>query len=577
MKRKTFLILLSALILLAGTACAELSTNLLIRKKMNPGNKKIESETYTDAAGNPVIADDKGYATVKYTYITGNKVGKTEYLDTEGNLVNNADGVAQKIDVYGVGGLTKTRYLDAEGNPVNGPEGYARKESKYIYRSHVSTWEYDKDGNPVNLHRISEHGIQDKPGLITKDGWYDAEGNPAAGPEGYAWVEYRYNGLAKVSYTAYYNADGSLFFHEKKGFAVEEYVYEHLTLRELNYYGADGQYMAGPKGFARALYSYVKRDENVVAQRAMYYNADGSLFFTDKGYCGIEQSKTASGRVTDERYFTGENQQGKNTDGYSRMATVYTRFGAISVQRFYDENDHLIVSEPKGYSIIVNTYSGRNVIETKYLDEKKQPMIGPEGYFAIRYKYDGNKQIRATYYGTDNRTLVNCAKGYARIEYERDKDKKVLKEAYFDADGNPFIIRDDANEIRYTLVSGNKTSESYWLNGEPVSNSKGYHGIRYTYTGGNKVSSQTYFDAEGNSILTKDGYARKENQYNSKGQVMFTLYYGADGKLIAAPGKEYAYVRTISTKDKDYLGEEAANPELNEEQEQETEPEEEPE
>ena len=81
MKRKIFLLTLVVLVLVAAAAFGELSTNLGIQKKLNPNNKKVESETYVDASGNAVIADDKGYATVKYTYVTGNRIGKTEYLD----------------------------------------------------------------------------------------------------------------------------------------------------------------------------------------------------------------------------------------------------------------------------------------------------------------------------------------------------------------------------------------------------------------------------------------------------------------------------------------------------------------
>lgn len=46
-----------------------------------------------------------------------------------------------------------------------------------------------------------------------------------------------------------------------------------------------------------------------------------------------------------------------------------------------------------------------------------------------------------------------------------------------------------------------------------------------------------------------EGYAIVETEYDTAGGVMCTKYYGADGKLINAPGKEYAYIRTIPFKD----------------------------
>ncbi len=553
--------------LLIHTASAELSTNLGIQKTMNRNNKKIESETYTDAAGNPVTADDKGYATVKYTYTSGNRISKTEYLDPSGNLTNSVDGVAQIIYTYAVGGLAKTEYLNAAGQPVNGPEGYALQETKYTYGKHKSTWEYDANGNPVNLHRISDH-MKNKPGLIVKDGWYDTAGNPAEGPEGYSWVEYGYAGT-RVSRTAYYDVNGELYFNAGKGFAIQETVYENRNVKEKRYYGDDGELTAGPEGFARAVYSYHRKD-NHSTTKIMYYNADGSLFFTEKGYCGIEQARTKWGTICDERYYIGENEQrGRSTDGYSRETRTYNMRGKLSEQRFYDENNKLMIPETVGYAMLKNTYSGNYLTRTEYFNENIKPMIGPDGYYAAENKYIDRLLVKTTYYDTDGKTLINGKDGYARIEYERDKDKKVLSEKYFDAEGNRVVVRDNADEIRYTWVNGNKASESYWANGAPAVNSKGAHEIRYEYTGANRVSTQVFLDTEGNITTIADGYARLENQFNSQGKVMCTLYYGVDGELVTAPGKEYAYTRTISMRDKDYLGEEEVEPEQEEDPDEE--------
>ena len=173
---------LTGILLLAGSAAGELSTNLQVRKEINPNNKKVATQTYVDKDGNPTIADDKGYATVRYTYATGNQIAETAFLDAQGKPVESIDGYAVMKCQYSGKNLAKTEYFDAKGRPVNGPEGYARKETKYWYKKHNSTWEYDADGNPVNLHRISEFKNTNHPSLMTSDSWYDADNNPAAGP-----------------------------------------------------------------------------------------------------------------------------------------------------------------------------------------------------------------------------------------------------------------------------------------------------------------------------------------------------------------------------------------------------------
>ena len=526
MKQRTAALIISVLfvLLLTAEAAAEVSTNLSVRKEINPGNKRTASETYTDAEGNPVIADDKGYATVRYTYTTGNRIGRTEYLDTEGNLVNNRDGYAQEVCVYGVGGLTRKEYLNAAGESVNGPEGYARQETKYTYGKHVSTWQYDADGNP------------------------------AAGPEGYAWVEYRYSGTTPVR-TAYYDASGELFYNPRAGYAAREVVYKYGKLKEIDFYGADGGLTAGPGGYAREVYTYGKQD-GTSTKRIMYYNADGSLFFNARGWCGIEQGRNRQGRTVDERYFAGENERGLCAEGYSRVTWTYTRGGKITSQRYYDEKGRLTAPEKAGYAVLRNEYSGNYLTRTEYLGADRKPAAGPEGACIVGYKYEGGKLIRTSYYGADGRTPVNGKDGYARIEYTRDGNKQILSERYFDADGNRFAVRDNADEIRYTWNGSSKTSESYWADGQPVLNGKGFHEVRSEYTGGNRISAQTYLDTEGNPVTTADGYARTENQYNSKGQIRSVLYYGSGGELVNAPGKDYAYTRTVSAREMDFLGKE---------------------
>ena len=95
MRRKIVLLLLlsAALLLLwAGSAFAELSTNLQLRTELHPKTRRVLSQTYVDAAGNPVAADDKGYATVRYEYTDKGKVALEEYLDAAGVPVNCRDG-----------------------------------------------------------------------------------------------------------------------------------------------------------------------------------------------------------------------------------------------------------------------------------------------------------------------------------------------------------------------------------------------------------------------------------------------------------------------------------------------------
>ena len=550
MKKLFTALFILALSFLFSSAFADLSTNLQVQTEIDPGNKRIVTQTFTDTFGNPTFADDKGYVSVRYTY--GNRefhVIKTEYLDVDGNLICNNDGYAIIACVYSGNDVASISYLDTEGNLVNGPEGFAKRESKYLNQKHVNTWEYDADGNPVNLHRITEFNDPDR-NLETSDGWYDTEGNPAAGPDGYARVEYEYRN-SKIRKITYYDTDGELFYNTKEGYAVKEYSFRGMRYTELNYLGTDGELTAGPDGYARAVYDYINGDGR--NQRTMYYNADGSLFFTPAGYCGIQRLTTSRNWVTDESYFCGEDQRGYCVDGYSRVTKEYTTNGKVSIQAYYDDKDQLMFVEKAGCAMLKNAYNLGNLVRTEYYNENKEPMPGPEGAFAVEYKYDNHLLTEKNYYDTDGKTPVNTIDGYAKVSCESNKDGKPLWEKYFDADGNQLILRDNADEIRYEWDGKNKISESYWQDNQPVNSEKGYHEIQSKYTAANKVSEQVFLDTAGNIVSTEEGYARIKTEYNSQGKVMATLYYDVYGSLMQTPNKEYAYVRTISAEDKEIL------------------------
>ena len=248
--------MLAVLLLIFSTASADMSTNLRIDAVKSPSGL-LTSETYVNDAGDPVIASDKGYATIKYSYGTGKTVTGIELLDTEGNLIIGSEGYARIANVYNGKTRIEQRYYDKDGNLVNGPQGYARQETKGLWSDVRSTWEYDQDGNPVNLHRITEYTSYGKYRLITSDSWYDTEDKLAAGPDGYARVENEYLG-ASVTKKAFLDKDGKPYYNAKAGYATLVREFEKSVERSLNYYGTKGERIPGPDGYSYAVFSYRK-------------------------------------------------------------------------------------------------------------------------------------------------------------------------------------------------------------------------------------------------------------------------------------------------------------------------------
>ena len=283
-RRILFSVLVMAAVLLAlGAASAEISTNLRVEPEYKYKTLLVR-ETYVDDAGNPVVAEDKGYASIHYTYGTGKLVTGIELLDTEGNLVNGTEGYARIVKVYSRRVLKEQRYYDKDGNLVNGPEGYATMVTKGQWGDRQVTWQYDKDGNPVNLHREVVYTKYGQYHLITSDSWYDTEDHLAAGPDGYARIENDYVGANKGR-TAYLDEEGKPYYYAKAGFATMLREFNGTMETSVSYYGADGGRIPGPSGWSYSLITYRTGGK----KKSMWYNPDGSLWYNKKGICGIEQ------------------------------------------------------------------------------------------------------------------------------------------------------------------------------------------------------------------------------------------------------------------------------------------------
>ena len=306
----SFLFLLMLAVALA--AHAELSTNLRTVSEKDRWGKIVLSTSYVDRNGLLTEPDDKGYATVKYTYGTANVVVKEEYLDAAGNLVNTRDGYAYIKSKYNKRVLVQREWYDKDGNLVNGPEGYARMTRKYKSSLIRDTYYYDDQENVIEPHRIFEYN---KYGKLLSDTWYDGEGNPAQGPDGYAQELREYDDRDEKS-VAFYNADGTLYMNKKKGYAAVRREFDKRRLYATRYYDEQEQLIPGPEGYAYALYSYTPGSK---VRTEMYYNADGSPFYTKQEYCGVSKLSATKGRVFEETYYVGDGVRKQKLDCHGAL------------------------------------------------------------------------------------------------------------------------------------------------------------------------------------------------------------------------------------------------------------------
>ena len=220
------LLLMLALVLCCALSCAgaEVSTRLRVVNTYNTA-KMLVRQDFVDAHGNLTEAEDKGYATVKYTY-EGKTLMRTAYYDAEGRLTNTAGGWAEIVlKRNGQNKVTRQTYRDRDGAIVPGPEGWAQMESDYYGKLPKSTRYLDAEGQPFRSdtqyasYEI-EYKINGNRYTRMSETYLDADGRKMNGPDGWATVIYDRLPNDVVWRTAYYGADGEPMVYSKVGAAM---------------------------------------------------------------------------------------------------------------------------------------------------------------------------------------------------------------------------------------------------------------------------------------------------------------------------------------------------------------------
>ena len=91
----------------------------------------------------------------------------------------------------------------------------------------------------------------------------------------------------------------------------------------------------------------------------------------------------------------------------------------------------------------------------------------------------------------------------------------------------------DTDVHRSVDKKGRVIRDSYFdLEGNPTETSSGYHMAEYEYNNENLISSYHYYDAEGNPVIVSTGYASVSKKYDIRKRVIRETYYDLDGSRL---------------------------------------------
>ena len=178
----------------------------------------------------------------------------------------------------------------------------------------------------------------------------------------------------------------------------------------------------------------------------------------------------------------------------------------------------------------------------RHLDAEGNPMYAGE-YAAVTRLYDDQKRvIREAYYDKEGQPATQ-SKGYSMIFKEYGDTNKPVRTIYADAEGNP-VMTTDGYAILVTLYDdrGNAIEERrYDTEGNQVPYKDAvYASMRKEYNSINKATRTDYLDLEGNPVTLKDGYCSIRNEYDDKGNLIYEAYYNRDGWPVFVESRGYA-------------------------------------
>lgn len=449
---------------------------------------------YLNEDGSPFYVASPNACKIRWYYDQSGREIRMEYLDANGNLMENNSGYAAKEYEYDhLGRKIKESFLDKTGK-LTLCDGY---HAVLTYRydamgNQIEGHTFDKRGNPCmhsNGYSIIKVTYQDAKAVSTR--YYDTEGAPMMVEGTYFECRREYDEKGNCIRKSYYDTEGNLYSNESS-YAVEEMSYDlYGNVTEKAYYNQNGE-PAFQRNVHLYRWEYDAQGNELREIRRSIYSEDDSIV--------VELEYDAQGRRVANRYYnrSGERVMFNGTVHESRRE--YDDAGNCIRWSYYDTEGNLY-SDDSSYAIRECAYdSSGNVIMDAYYDKTGEPAYH-KTYYRYEYAYDdqGN-QIREIRYGLYT------------------EDDSIVSQREYNALGQ--FVR-----IRFF----DKNGERVMLNGD-------YHECRLEYDENGNCIRRSYHDTEGNLFCTDETYAILEQAFDSSGNVLSKTYYDAKG--------EYAYHRT---------------------------------
>ena len=269
----------------------------------------------------------------------------------------------------------------------------------------------------------------------------------------------------------------------------------------------------------------------------------------------IHQSLNIDHTVKQEEYYSREGAPVNNTSGYHTARYSYQNGHRIK-SSYFNVNGNPVITTG-GYATLKSIYGESGyIVREEYYGADGRP-VSIQGYYATEYERDENGDaIEIRYCGKHGERHALPA-GYAIIRRTFNKERKIVREAYYDVNDEPVMRTDGYSEVEYRYdENGNLTECKYYdLDGELTLNSSGYAIYRRESNEARQAVRDTYYDSKGERTTRTEGYSTVEYEYDESGNTIEYRFYDLGGNLTCINGG-YAILRREFNDQKQLLREE---------------------
>lgn len=289
----------------------------------------------------------------------------------------------------------------------------------------------------------------------------------------------------------------------------------------------NGNTINGPDGYAYTVYTYTKGQ---VKER--WYTADDQPFRKKGGYCGQAITRGLKNRIEEIVYLDENGNPTLSDNGYARITMAYTSKGDVTRVAYYDTRNRSVMNTGLGWAVMENSYRGRTLTRTEYLDENKRPVDIPAGYAVKSVSVTKKNNIRGISYEHANGSPAACEEGWSSCEITLDKQEREIARKYYDTNGSLMEIREGLAWEETVYESDDiYTVTGYDLSGNPVECPEGYAGLRVEKNSEGRIVRESYLDGNGNRVTDARGVAASRFTYDREGRLIKVLYEDLNGNI----------------------------------------------